>query len=97
MRMEHLITLRATTTAPNSTGLAVETATDTTAYADIRSVKRAEYYAANAAGNSVDQVFVVNADDYAGQMQVVHNSVTYNVIRAYQVGLGRVELNCSKG
>lgn len=94
--MDKEITLRATITTPNATGLPVETSTNTKAFADVQSVRRQEFYAANAAGNSVDIVFVINADDYNGQMDVVYNSVDYSVVRSYQKGLGRIELNCQR-
>jgi|LFRM01.1.fsa_nt_gb SPP1 family predicted phage head-tail adaptor len=96
MRMDKQITLRSTVTTSNATGLAVETNTDTIVYADVQSVRRAEFYASNAAGNTVDIVFIVNADDYDGQMAVVYDSVDYSVVRSYQKGLGRVELNCQR-
>lgn len=96
MRMEYEVTLRDTTTAPSATGAAVQTNTDTKVYADKKSVKRTEYYAAQAAGARADTLFTVNADDYAGQMYVVYGGVTYKVTRAYQTGLGRVDLTCTK-
>jgi len=96
MRMEHQITLRDTTTAPNSTGGITATNTDTVVYADIKSVRRSEFYAAQSAGVRADIVFRVNSDDYSDKMYVVYESVTYKVSRAYQTGLGRVELTCTK-
>lgn len=96
MRMDRSITLRDTTTAPNSEGAVTTTNTDTTVYADIKSVKRTEFYQASAAGVRADYSFIVNADEYAGQMLVLLDGVTYKVVRAYQTGLGRVELTCAR-
>ena len=96
MRMDKIITLRSTVTVPNATGLAVETPTDTQVFADVQSVRRQEFYAANAAGNSVEIVFIINADEYGGQMDVIYNGAAYTVVRSYQKGLGRIELNCQR-
>lgn len=97
MRMEYEITLRSTTTAPDSNGIATQTNTDTTVYADIRSVKRTEFYAAQAAGVRADITFIVNGDEYGGQMFVVYGGVTYKVSRSYQPpGTSRVELTCTR-
>ena len=96
MRMSEIIKLVTSTTAPNEVGIPVETTTSVDVYADRKSVKRTEYYAANAAGSRADVTFVVNADDYSGQMRVEHGSEKYEVTRAYQAGLGRVELTCAK-
>lgn len=96
MRMEYLITLRSTTTAPDANGVATATNVDTSVYADKKSVKRTEFYAAQSAGVRADVVFIVNADDYTDQMIVVDGSTTYKVSRAYQIGQGRVELTCTR-
>jgi len=96
MRMSEELKLIDTVTTVNSVGIPVETDTVTTVFADKKSVKRQEYYAANAAGSRADVTFVVNADDYADQMRVEHNGIRYEVKRAYQIGLGRVELTCAK-
>jgi SPP1 family predicted phage head-tail adaptor len=95
MRMIEVITLRDTTTAPDANGLATTTNVDKLVYAELQSVKRAEFYAAQAAGAKVDAVFIVNADEYTGQMTVIHGTDTYKVTRTYQ-DRGRVELTCTK-
>lgn len=95
MRMIDVITLRDTTTAPSANGLATLTNVDKLVYADIQSVKRQEYYAAQAAGARADVVFVVNSDEYTGQMTVLYGTDIYKVSRTYQ-DRGRVELTCTK-
>lgn len=95
MRMDEQLVLVDTVTSVNSVGIPVLTETKTTVWADKLSAKRAEHYAANAAGIRVDIVFSVNADDYTGQTEVEWNSTKYNVVRSYAVGRGRVELTCS--
>jgi SPP1 family predicted phage head-tail adaptor len=94
--MDREVTLRNTTTAPNSNGVATATNTDTTVFAERKSVKRSEFYAAQSAGVKADIVYVVNADDYDNQMILIDGGTTYKVSRAYQIGLGRVELTCTK-
>lgn len=95
MRMDEQLVLVDTVTSVNSVGIPVLTETKTTVWADKLSAKRAEHYAANAAGIRVDIVFSVNADDYTGQTEVEWNSTKYNVVRSYAVGRGRVELTCA--
>lgn len=95
MRMDEQLVLVDTVTSVNSVGIPVLTETKTTVWADKLSAKRAEHYAANAAGIRVDIVFSVNADDYAGQTEVEWNRTKYNVVRSYQTGRGRVELTCA--
>lgn len=96
MRMVHEITLRGTSTTSSATGYATQTPTDVTVFADKVSIKRSEFYAADANGDTLDIAFVVHADEYDGQTEVVYGSVTYKVVRTYQRGLGRVELNCQR-
>ena len=95
MRMDEQLVLVDTVTSVNDVGIPVLTETKTTVWADKLSAKRAEHYAANAAGIRVDIVFSVNADDYTGQTEVEWNSTKYNVVRSYAVGRGRVELTCA--
>lgn len=95
MRMDEQLVLVDTVTSVNSVGIPVLTETKTTVWADKLSAKRAEHYAANAAGIRVDIVFSVNADDYTGQTEVEWDNVKYNVVRSYAVGRGRVELTCA--
>ena len=95
MRMDEQLVLVDTVTSVNDVGIPVLTETKTTVWADKLSAKRAEYYAANAAGIRVDIVFSVNADDYTGQTEVEWNSEKYNVVRSYASGRGRVELTCA--
>ena len=95
MRMEHQLVLVDTVTTVNDVGIPVLDETKTTVWADKLSAKRAEHYAANAAGIRVDIVFSVNADDYTGQTEVEWNNEKYSVVRSYASGRGRVELTCA--
>jgi SPP1 family predicted phage head-tail adaptor len=95
MRMIDVITLRDTTTASDANGAATLTNADKLVYADIQSVKRQEFYAAQAAGVRADILFRVNEDEYSGEMTVLYDSVAYKVSRMY-TDKGRVELTCTR-
>lgn len=89
------ITLRAVVKAVDSSGYPTQTNTDTEVWANVRSATRAEFYAANANGIDVSMMFDVHTEDWNNQTQVVYDSKTYDIVRAYQKGLGIVELTCS--
>jgi len=74
--------------------LTVKSSTDV--FADMQSLKRSEFYAAMAAGQKYDLVFVVHAEDWGNQNQVGFNGVTYSVERTYSKKSGDVELVCQK-
>jgi SPP1 family predicted phage head-tail adaptor len=69
--------------------------TEKTVYADIKSVRQSEFYAAEASGKKVDLVFVVNADEWNGATEIEYGSLVYSVVRA-QDWKGRTELTCSR-
>ena len=96
MRMEHVVKLRTITVTSDSGGFPSKSVSTMEVYADQKSVRQSEYYAADAQGKRLDMVLVINADDWNGATEVEYNSVVYNIERAYQVGLGRVELTCSR-
>lgn len=90
------ITLRSVVTVKDCDGYVVsETTTDTEVWANKKSVSRAEFYASNQAGIKMTVAFDVHAEDWNNQTQVVDGSKVYKIERAYQKGLGIVELNCS--
>lgn len=94
MRMLDEITLRKKTEKSRVGGVPEYTNADTVVFADVKSVVRSEWYAANMAGIKADIVFVVNPDDFTDQTEVVYGTKTYSIIRAYQNGPRRVELTC---
>ncbi len=61
-----------------------------------KSAVRSEFYSALQAGFEVSAVFVLFADDYSGEQQVVCEGQAYDVVRSYCDGLDRVELTCKK-
>jgi SPP1 family predicted phage head-tail adaptor len=108
VRMLDEIKLRAVSRSVGAGGYTTETVSETTVYADVMSVKRSEFYAAGAAGMKADVVFVINADEYAGQAEVEYDGKIYDVIRTFQMAesrtstrvyrgdLTRVELTCAR-
>lgn len=95
MRMVEELTLIDTVTAPDEEGFPTQTTTRRTVWADQMSAKRSEHYQAKASGQRVDIVFAVMADEYLGEAEAEHQGKRYKVERAYQAGLGRVELTCA--
>ena len=96
MRMEHVVKLRTITVTSDSGGFPSKSVSTMEVYADQKSVRQSEYYAADAQGKRLDMVLVINADDWNGATEVEYNNTVYNIERAYQVGLGRVELTCAR-
>lgn len=95
MMFSDRITLRSVVNTVDTSGYQVETVTDTAVWADVRSTTRAEFYAANANGIDINQMFAVHVEDWGNQTQVLYSTKTYDIIRAYQKGQGVVELSCS--
>lgn len=96
MFFSDLVTLRSVTYVNDTVGFPVETpGTDTQVWANVKSVVRSEFYSANANGIDANISFEIHVEDWSNQTQVIYNTKTYYVIRAYQKGLGVVELTCS--
>ena len=65
-------------------------------WAEQQTVNRQEYYLSQQAGVKIDVVFIVNAIDYSGQTAIEYRDAIYDVVRAYQKELDRIELSCSR-
>jgi SPP1 family predicted phage head-tail adaptor len=89
------ITLRKETVTLDEYGDSAYTYTDTTVFADVKSVTRSEFYSASMAGIKIDIVFAVHAEDYNNQTIVTYGTTQYNIVRTYKKGEGIVELNCA--
>jgi len=59
-------------------------------------VTRTEFYEAKKAGIKLSAAFEVWACDYGGQEIIEHNGKRYKVERAFPLGDGAVQLNCSE-
>ena len=90
-----IITLRTETVTQDDYGAPIVTYKDSEVWANRKSVKRAEFYAANANGIDLTMTFEVHVEDYSGQKSVLHEDKEYVVVRTYQTGEGKIELSCS--
>ena len=93
--MNDVIKLRTLSVTSDAGGFSSTVVTEKTVYADIKSVRQSEFYAAEASGKKVDLVFVVNADEWNGATEIEYESLVYSVVRA-QDWKGRTELTCSR-
>lgn len=89
------VTLRSVTVTQDADGYQTTSNTDSNVFANVVSVARAEFYAANANGINAVMTVQVHSEDWGNQTQLVYNSKLYYIVRAYQKGLGIVELTCS--
>lgn len=97
MYFSERIILRDVERAKDADGFAaVTTSGDVEVWADKSSAGRTEFYRAQQSGIRVDTVFRVNSADYAGQLQVEHAGVIYDVVRAYAAGPDYTELTCAR-
>lgn len=69
-------------------------------WAELKSVVRSEFYAADANGRKADAVFDVSPIDYDAHQKLVHHTATgdieYRIVRDYKTGFDSVELTCSR-
>lgn len=86
--------LIAITSTVNDLGDPVETETETTVYADKKSVRQSEFYQAAAAGMRPEIVFLVRTVDYNQQPFAEWNSKRYRIIRVYDKPNELTELIC---
>ena len=59
-------------------------------------VTRSEFYEAMKAGIKLTAAFETWACDYGGQEYIEHNGKRYKVERAFPLGDGAIQLNCSE-
>ncbi len=59
-------------------------------------VTRTEFYEAYKAGLELTAAFEMWACDYGGQKIIEHNGKRYKVERAFPLGDGAIQLNCSE-
>lgn len=91
-----VITLIAESTSQDEDGYQIATETATEIYADVKSVKRTEFYDALRSGITETAVFTIFIHDYDKQRLIDYNGIRYKVERVYQTGLDRAELTCSE-
>ena len=64
--------------------------------AEHKGATRREFYAAEAVGRRIDEVFEVNALDYEGEIYLLFEDQLYDVVRSYPAGRDRVSLSCER-
>lgn len=90
------IKLRKITYSVDSQGFPTESVTETAVYADTNSVKRSDFYSAEANGHKVSLTFTVNVCDYSDQQEIKYDNKIYTVVRSYQTDLDHIELICER-
>jgi SPP1 family predicted phage head-tail adaptor len=90
------VTLRKVTRTQNANGYFVESLNDTQVWGDLQSVKRTEFYSAEAQGHKLAYALTVPSIDWNDAERVVIDSVEYNVVRVYKKTLDLVELSLEK-
>lgn len=68
---------------------------ETKVFANRKSVKSNEYYAAKQSGIQLSLIFEVRAVEYDGQTKLRYNDIRYEVERSYEIG-EFVELTCKR-
>ncbi|MBR0062639.1 MAG: phage head closure protein [Oscillospiraceae bacterium] len=96
MYWRDVITLEAVTTGSDGEGYSAETVEEATVFADVKSAKRSEFYAAKNVGVDLAITVKLRAADYGGQERLVWNGKRYKVERAYTEAREFYELNCSE-
>lgn len=64
--------------------------------AERKSATRSEFYAADAVGRKIDEVFEVNALDYSNETCLLFDGAIYDIIRSYQSAHDRISLSCQR-
>ena len=91
------ISLVSTAKITDADGYDTTTETLTTVMCDSgNGVTRSEFYEAKKAGIKLTAAFEMWACDYGGQEYIEHNGKRYKVERAFPLGDGAVQLNCSE-
>lgn len=93
--LNDIVTLLSIKKIPDGSGYIKTETVRKQAFAKIKSVGRAEYYAAYQVGISASIIFALNTDDYNGETEVEHEGTKYNVIRTYKTSADYIELTCS--
>lgn len=89
-------TLESGENSQDSTGAFLNTKTYREIFANIKSIRQAEYYQANAIGIQPAFMFEIRFCEYEGERLLVHNDIEYNIIRTYTKNREIIELVCTK-
>lgn len=89
------VNLLAVTLTENSIGDTVESTSSRTVYANKKSIRQSEFYQAMAHNLKPELMFEVKSIDYQGEVKLVYNSKTYQIIRTYDKNGETTELVCT--
>ena len=97
MTLNDTISLVSMTKTTDTDGYETTTETLTEVMCDSgNGVTRSEFYEAMKAGIKLTAAFEIWACDYGGQEYIEHNGKRYKVERAFPLGDGAIQLNCSE-
>lgn len=96
MRWSDVIKLIAVDHSENSLGDITETKVERQVFANKVSVKRYEFYQAQAVGLKPETIFQVRLIDYDGETKLSYNLEEYNVIRTFSKDGEIIELVCNR-
>ena len=96
MRWGDVLKLISIVYSENALGDITETLTERQVFANMTSVKRAEFYQAQAVGLKPELVFEVRLIDYEGEKKLSYEGEEYNVIREYTKNGEIIELICNR-
>ena len=80
----------------NAVGVFLFDTTYRKVFAQRKSVKQSEFYAAAQAGLKPALLFSMLVAEYHGEEQLEYDGVAYKIIRTYQKGIDTIELTCEK-
>ena len=90
------VTLRQITRTQDANGYFTETESKTTVWGDTRSATRTEFFSAEAQGHNVAMMVTIPMLDWNDAEEVIINTKTYHVVRAYQKTLDYIELTLER-
>jgi hypothetical protein len=96
MRWNEIIKLISVDYSENALGDITETKVERQVFANKVSVKRSEFYQAQAVGLKPEVVFQVKLIDYEGEKKLSFEADEYNVIRTYSKDGEIIELICNR-
>ena len=96
MQFSHIVTLYKMAKAHDGAFTDMRPGETREVWGDLRSVKRAEFYAAQAAGVQTDAAVLLHRQDYDDEEQLEVGGLVYQVIRAYATGPDLIELTCAR-
>ena len=96
MRYSEIIELVAIQSGISNAGYPTEIESKKEAFADLKSVRRSEFYEALNQGMRLVVAFHVRCSDYENEKYVDYNGHRYRVERSYTKDGEIIELNCSE-